>query len=102
MRIEWTEPTLDDIAAIHAYIAKDSPFYARQFVERLFEVTEQLTAFPAMGRKVPEAKDRDDIRELIFHGYRIIYWQQPNRIAIVTVIHGSRDLAGMDNKPWLA
>lgn len=42
MRIEWTEPALDDVAGIQAYIAKDSPFYARQFVERLFEVAVEI------------------------------------------------------------
>jgi len=100
MRIEWTEPALDDMAGIQAYIAKDSPYYARQFIERLFDVAEHLADFPTMGRKVPEAEDRDDIRELIFQGYRIMYWLRPNRIDILTVIHGSRDVEGMDNKPW--
>ena len=102
LRIEWAEPALDDMAGIQAYIAKDSPVYARQFIERLFEVAEHLTDFPAMGRKVPEAEDRDNIRELIFQGYRMLYWQQPDRVCILAVIHGSRDIAGMDNKPWLA
>lgn len=45
-----------------------------------------------MGRLVPEA-DREDVRELIFQGYRIIYRTKPDRVQIITVIHGSRNLA---------
>jgi len=32
MRVNWTEPALEDLEAIQAYIAKDSSFYARQFI----------------------------------------------------------------------
>jgi plasmid stabilization system protein ParE len=39
---------------------------------------------------------------LIFQGYRIIYLRQVDFVYIVAVIHGSRDLAGMGNKPWNA
>jgi plasmid stabilization system protein ParE len=40
------------------------------------------------------------LRELIYRGYRIIYLTKPDRVFIVTIIHGSRDLAGEDVKPW--
>ncbi len=52
-----------------------------------------------MGRPVPEA-DREDIRELIFQGYRIIYRTKPDQVQIITVIHGSRNLAAKEVKPW--
>ena len=100
MRIEWTEPALDDLTGIQAYIAKDSPLYARQFIERIFDAAEGLADHPDRGRKVPEAEGREDIRELILQGYRIIYWRQADQAAILAVIHGSRDLANMD-KPWV-
>jgi len=53
-----------------------------------------------MGRKVPEAGHRDDVRELIVQGYRIIYLTHPEKVFIVTILHGSRDLAGEEVKPW--
>lgn len=31
-----------------------------------------LSAFPQSGRLVPEA-ERDDIREIIYQGYRVLY-----------------------------
>jgi hypothetical protein len=33
----WTEPALEDLEAIQAYIAKDSNFYARCVIERIFD-----------------------------------------------------------------
>jgi toxin ParE1/3/4 len=49
---------------------------------------------------VPEAGQRTDIRELIVQSYRIIYRVGIEDIDILTVVHGSRDLAGRDSKPW--
>jgi plasmid stabilization system protein ParE len=100
MQVRWTEPALEDMEGIQDYISKDSDFYARQFIERIFEVAKNLEDFPGLGRKVPETKEREDVRELIFQGYRIIYLHQADHVYIVTVIHGSRDLSGMENKPW--
>ena len=70
-----------------------------QFVERVFTAAEKLRDHPKMGRPVPEA-DQDDVRELIFQRYRIIYRTKPERVQIITVIHGSRNLAAKDVKPW--
>jgi plasmid stabilization system protein ParE len=102
MRIEWTEPALEDLAAIRDYIGKDSRYYARRYVSRIFEAAAKLKDFPAMGRHVPEAGARTDVRELIFEHYRIIYLYlvEPQRLQILTVIHGSRDLQGQAQKPW--
>jgi hypothetical protein len=40
------------------------------------------------------------VRELFYQGYRIIYSIQPDHVFIVTILHGSRDLAGGELKPW--
>ena len=31
---------------------------------------------------------------------RVIYLHQADHVTIVTVIHGSRDLTSIENKPW--
>jgi plasmid stabilization system protein ParE len=71
--IEWSQRARADIRDLKAYIAKDSPYYARRFTERVIASVEKLEAFPNIGRPVPEAESRDDVRELIYQGYRIIY-----------------------------
>lgn len=99
MRIEWTEPALSDLADLRDYIARDSEENAVGFVGRLIESVEKLSAFPQMGRRVPEAQD-EAIRELLFQSYRVLYRIDPAAIRILTVFHGKRDLAGRSPKPW--
>lgn len=99
MKLEWTEPAVLDLESIKAYIAKDSVYYAERFVARIIEAAETLPYQPRMGRVVPEADD-EAIRELLFQNYRIVYHASSDRILILTVIHGSRDLGRLEAKPW--
>ena len=88
---------------IRDYIAKDAPFYADQFIDKLMAATDKLADFPDIGRQVPEVENGDgNIRELIFHSYRIIYRinQLEESVLIITVLHGSRDITQWEPKPW--
>ena len=100
MKIYWSDVAEADLDDIYDYIARDVPYYAELFVDRLIDATDKLEDHPRIGRPVPEADQRDDIRELIIQGYRIIYLVADEEIQILTVIHGSRDLAGREKKPW--
>jgi addiction module RelE/StbE family toxin len=99
MKIVWTEPAVADLTAVRDYIARDSERYARQFVSRIIEAVERLESFPEMGRRVPEAMDRD-VREVLFQAYRIIYRVAAERVEILSVLHGSRELTQQSPKPW--
>lgn len=93
MILEWSEPAIDDLRSLQAYIARDSPHYARLFVERLLAAAEPLADFVEMGRVVPEM-GTPNIRELIVQGYRIIYQiEAPSRVVVLTVVHGRRNLS---------
>jgi len=100
MRIAWSDVAEADLDELYDYIARDVPYYAEQFVDRLIDAVGALKDHPKLGRRVPEAEEREDVRELIFQGYRIIYLVETGRAHILTVIHGSRDLAGQAAKPW--
>ncbi|WP_017324468.1 type II toxin-antitoxin system RelE/ParE family toxin [Synechococcus sp. PCC 7336] len=93
MRIDWSAVAVEDLLDIRDYLARDSPLYAQQFVEQVMVAVEGLVDLPLMGRQVPEADDIE-VRELIFQGYRMMYLveRSAERVAIVTVVHGSRDL----------
>ena len=52
-----------------------------------------------MGRRVPEAEE-DNIREILFQNYRIMYRAEPQRILVLVVIHAARDLSLKEPKPW--
>lgn len=99
MKLVWSQRARTDVQHLRDYIAQDSPFYARQFIERLLKRIDALPDFPHRGRVVPEA-EREDIREIIHQGYRIIYRTTPDHLLIITVLHGSRDVAGQEKKPW--
>jgi addiction module RelE/StbE family toxin len=100
MSLTWSDIAESDLDDLYDYIARDVPYYAEQFVDRLIEAVGALKDHPRLGRRVPEADDREDVRELIFHNYRIIYLVESEHVHILTVIHGSRDLAGQAAKPW--
>jgi toxin ParE1/3/4 len=99
MKLIWTEPAVVDLENIKAYIAHDSELYAAVLVEKIIKATEKLRDFPKLGREVPEF-DADEIREIIFSNYRIMYRIQEDTILIVAVIHGKRDLMELDINPW--
>lgn len=101
VNIEWSDRAVREIAQLRDYIAQDSPFYARQFTERLVLAVERLATLPRSGRTVPEAGHQDAIREVLYQGYRLIYRILDDRqlVQIVTVLHGARDLAHMA-PPW--
>ncbi len=100
MKLLWSDVAEADLDDIYEYIARDVPYYAELFVDRLIEATDKLPDYPKIGRPVPEADYRDDVRELIVQGYRIIYHLTPDIILVLTVIHGSRNLAGKEVMPW--
>ncbi|MBF0542249.1 MAG: type II toxin-antitoxin system RelE/ParE family toxin [Nitrospirae bacterium] len=88
-KIKWSKDSIDNIKEITTFIAKDSPYYAKLFRDRIFEMIEHLEFFPEIGRLVPELND-PNIKELIFNKYRIIYQINEDYIEIISILHGSR------------
>ena len=99
MKIVWTEPAVEDLRELHAYIARDSEVYARGFVERILAAVEKLSEHSKVGRVVPEAND-ENVRELLFQHYRLIYRIEKECIEMLSVIHGARDLSSLEPAPW--
>lgn len=99
MKIAWADIAITDLEAIRDYIAKDSEYYASEFIERILDAVSTLKDLPKIGRIVPEA-GREDIGELLFHNYRIIYHVGEERVFIIAVIHCARELSVLKPKPW--
>lgn len=99
MKIVWTEPAVEDLRELHAYIARDSEMYASGFVERIILAAERLVEYPRFGRVVPETNDQN-VRELLYQRYRIIYRVKGDSIEMLSVIHGARDLDELEPGPW--
>jgi plasmid stabilization system protein ParE len=90
MKVHWTDTAQHHLDAIHAFIALDSPEYARRTVDRLTRRSQQIARFPLSGRRVPEY-DVADVREVIERAYRIVYRVKPGQVDVLAVIHASRD-----------
>jgi toxin ParE1/3/4 len=92
-KIIWAESTDSDLKEIYDYIALDSSVNAKQFLKSLVQAVDKLALFPRIGRIVPELKDQS-FREIIFHGYRIVYKlsEDNDDIEIILIIHAARDM----------
>ena len=96
-QVTWTEQALEDLDSICLFIARDAPRYAELFADRVFRATDRLERFPYSGRIVPEI-GREEIREIIVQGYRVIYRVLPDAVEILTVHHGARLLEGFEDR----
>lgn len=94
----WSPEAIEDIEAIAAYIERDSLWYARAVAAKIVETAETIPEFPELGRVVPEVGD-DSVRERFVYTYRVIYRVDPERILVVAVIHGSRLLEPLLQRP---
>ena len=99
MKLCWTEPAIQDLRDLRDYIAADSDFHAADFIASIITRAERLTIFPMIGRAVPEAQS-ENVREILYRSYRIIYRIVRERVDVLTVVHGSRDLWAQEPKPW--
>jgi plasmid stabilization system protein ParE len=89
LRLVWTGQAFERLAAIEEPVAADDPAAAAALVDRLVLRTETLREFPRLGRRLPEGL-RDDLRELIEAGYRIVYRHADDVVEILTVFEGHR------------
>ena len=91
-RVVWSPAALEDVDAIAAYIARDSPHYAASVVRQLVEAARRLADFPESGRRVPEFDDAS-LRELLVSSYRLIYRLDESLVTIATVVHQKQSFA---------
>lgn len=92
VQIRWLREAKNDLKAIYEYISHDSAKYAQRQVRRIKEKTDLLKRQPHIG-KVVEEMSQPEIRELVEGNYRIVYRiVSPQRIDILMVHHGARDL----------
>jgi len=91
MKVHWTNTAEGHLDGIYAYIAQDSPEYARRMIDRLTRRSQQIALFPLSGRPVPEY-EIEQIREVIESPCRIIYYIKPDQVDILAVIHGAQNI----------
>lgn len=89
MRVRWSENARRELRSIGRFIARDDPVAARRWTGRLAKRAFEMGDFPRAGRVVPELA-REDVREAIEGGYRIVYRVLSDEIHVLTVFEGHR------------
>jgi toxin ParE1/3/4 len=96
-QIIWTEPALDDLEAIAAFIALDKPGAANGLVQRVVARVEQLALFPSSGGK-PRELSGTPYRQLVINPLRIFYRVAEEQVFIVYVMRGEQQFRMRDLK----
>ncbi len=95
--IHWSGPALNDLRSIKDYVSHDRPQAARRLAEKISRCVLDLAEFPKTGRSVPEFPG-SGYRELIVTPYRIISELAGDKVIVLRVWHGRRDLARLEHK----
>lgn len=72
------------------FLARDSREAARSFARAVILAGRSLAELSERGRVVPELNE-PSVRELFISRYRLIYEVFEDRVAVLRVIHASRD-----------
>ena len=87
--------SLDDLDAIHAYIAKHNIDAADRLLKAAFDTFDLLSCTPEIGRVRKFRGDASVLRSFGIRGYAnhlIFYRLRSNHLEIVRVLHGAQDL----------
>lgn len=87
MKLIYSEPALDDLVRLRAFIEANSPDAANRIALEIVERIENLLTFPHMGRPVDFAPDPNVIRDMVFGRYVVRYAVRQEVIAILRVWH---------------
>jgi plasmid stabilization system protein ParE len=88
--VVWAPRARSDARLALDYIHRESPEAARRFATALVTAARSLAELSERGRIVPELED-PSVRELLLSRYRVVYEVFPARVAVVRIIHASRD-----------
>jgi len=91
VKVHFTDAASEQIDGIYAYIAADSPHYAKRVVDKLTRKAHNIGVMPRAAAMVPEYS-RPDIREVFLYQYRIIYRILEDRVDVLAVVHGAKPL----------
>lgn len=90
----WTQTAQEDFKKIVDYIAADREIQAQKVYLAIKQKADNLRQLPLQGRIVPELRDSSIsiYRELISPPWRIIYRTDENKVWVLAVIDGRRNV----------
>ncbi|MCL6638466.1 MAG: type II toxin-antitoxin system RelE/ParE family toxin [Firmicutes bacterium] len=93
-QVFWTQTARQDLKKIIEYIAADSEIQAKRVYLAIKQKADSLRQMPLQGRIVPELWYYNILtyRELIDPPWRIIYKTEENKVSVLAVIDGRRNV----------
>jgi len=91
MKIIWSPLAIERATEIAEYISLDNVTASQNWIDSIFEKVKILETSSEIGRIVPEI-ERNEIREILYGNYRIIYRIEKYSISILTIRHGKQIL----------
>ncbi|MBP8083672.1 MAG: type II toxin-antitoxin system RelE/ParE family toxin [Spirochaetes bacterium] len=89
--VNWSDNSKKQLSSIFTYIAEDSKVYALKMITNITDQVKKLEYFPEMGKVVSEFND-ENIREIYFSPYRIVYLVRSDNITVLAVIHSKQNM----------
>ena len=90
-RVDVTRTAERDLAAIHAFIARENPAAAAAWLDTIERNIETLERWPRRCPIIPEAAELAvEYRHLVHAPYRTIFRVAGARVIILRVIHGAQ------------
>lgn len=91
MRVTLADTAKADLAALGAFIGRDSPARASAFIALLKRQCQSLQE-NFLRHPVFITLESESIRRSIYREYMIFYKVMPDRIVILRIVHGARNL----------
>lgn len=99
VEVEYRESAVDDIEAIVDYLSDRNIDAALRFRDAIFESVAMLRQYPGSGPKYPTKNQRlAELRKWRVNGFKnylIFYLPHDDRIVIIRVLHGARDIGSI-------
>ncbi|MEC5322152.1 type II toxin-antitoxin system RelE/ParE family toxin [Aurantimonas sp. A3-2-R12] len=83
-----------DLIEIWLHIALDSPLAADRQIDRIGERIIRLALFPEMGVARPDIAE--GVRVLSVPPFLVLFQVDSDKVEIVRIVHGARDLPSID------
>ena len=89
--VDYTRTAAREIEEIEEWIAADSLEAAGRWMDGLLATVDRLERMPSRCPLAPENEEHaNEIRQLIYGRYRVLFTIRPDRVVILHVRHGAR------------
>ena len=96
MKVALTNEARDDLKEIAEFIALDAPRRALSFVRELRESALAISRAP-YAHPIDPRYDELAVRRRVHGAYLILYRISKDRVDIIRIVHGARDVVRMPN-----